>query len=163
MTLLDASVTKAEDGTWGFQCPGVQGDPCGDPPFSSTGWPTKKAATARGGQHFAEHKLGAEIREAVTAAERAAVAKALAAAERTTIAKAVAAVKDPTDETAVVIARAEAVAAVTAEAKAGVDRQSIAAAVAKESDHSVMQELHDFRVDQGLVVNDDGSVSVKDL
>ena len=89
MTLLDDSVTKDADGTWGFQCPGVQGSPCGTPgvaPFSSTGWPTKKTAAARGAQHFAEHK-----------------------------------------------------------------------------GEGPMQELHDFRVDQGLVVNDDGTVSVKDL
>ncbi len=89
MTLLDKSVSQGEDGLWSFQCPGVREDRCGDlegPPFSSSGWPTKKAATARGAQHFAEHK-----------------------------------------------------------------------------GEGPMQELHDFREDQGLVVNDDGSVSVKDL
>jgi hypothetical protein len=29
--------------------------------------------------------------------------------------------------------------------------------------HAPMQELHEFRKDQGLVVNDDGTVSVEDL
>jgi hypothetical protein len=89
MTLLDKAVTQAKDDTWGFQCPGVQGAACGGldgPPFASTGWPTKKAATARGAQHFAEHK-----------------------------------------------------------------------------GEGPMQELSEFREDQGLVVADDGSVSVKDL
>ena len=89
MTLLDDAVTKQADDTWTFQCPGVADSPCGQTggaPFSSSGWPTKKSATARGTQHFAEHK-----------------------------------------------------------------------------GEGVMQELHDFRVDQGLTVNDDGSVSVKDL
>jgi hypothetical protein len=55
-------------------------------PFSSSGWPTKKSATARGAEHFAEHK-----------------------------------------------------------------------------GEGVMSELHEFREAQGLVVNGDGSVSVKDL
>jgi hypothetical protein len=54
---LTRSVTRADDGTWGFQCPGVAGSTCGNPgaPFSSTGWPEKKHATARGRQHFDEH------------------------------------------------------------------------------------------------------------
>ena len=63
MTLLDKAVTQAEDDTWTFQCPGVQGDPCGDPPFSSNRWPTKKAATARGAQHFDAHKVKAPMQE----------------------------------------------------------------------------------------------------
>ncbi len=53
--VLDQAVEKGEDG-YDFTCPGVQGSPCGDPPFTSKGWPTKKAALARGAQHFAEHK-----------------------------------------------------------------------------------------------------------
>lgn len=60
MSVLARSVTHAEDDTWAFQCPGIQGSPCGDPgtgrPFHSSGWPTKKIAQARGAQHFAEHK-----------------------------------------------------------------------------------------------------------
>jgi len=87
--ILDSAVTNSGD-AWDFQCPGVEGSPCGDPatgqPFVSTGWPTKKAATARGEQHLAEHR--------------------------------------------------------------GED---------------AMQELDEFRRDQGLVVADDGTVSVEDL
>jgi hypothetical protein len=64
MSALDKAVAKSKraDGTdgWDFQCPGIQGSPCGDPaagvPFRSTGWPTKATATARGAEHFAEHK-----------------------------------------------------------------------------------------------------------
>ncbi len=56
--ILDASVSTADDGeTWDFACPVTTG--CGDvggAGFTSTGWPTKKAATARGRQHFDEHK-----------------------------------------------------------------------------------------------------------
>jgi hypothetical protein len=90
MSALDKAVTKDGD-FWDFACPGVIGDFCGEPAadapnFTSTGWPTKAAATARGQQHFDQHKSGAP-----------------------------------------------------------------------------MQELHDFRVDQGLVVGDDGRVSVGDL
>lgn len=85
--ILDQSVTEGEGG-WDFQCPGVSGQPCGDAGvgFRSTGWPTKKAAAARGEQHFAEHK-----------------------------------------------------------------------------GDGAMQTLEDFRRDQGLVVNGDGSVSVEDI
>lgn len=58
--ILDEAVTQRRDGLWDFACPGVQGSLCGDvasgTPFVSAGWPTKKAATARGAQHFAEHK-----------------------------------------------------------------------------------------------------------
>ena len=56
--ILDKAVTKGEGDTYDFACPGVQGSPCGsaDKPFVSSGWPTKKAALARGAQHFAEHK-----------------------------------------------------------------------------------------------------------
>jgi hypothetical protein len=87
MSVLDKAVSKGDGETWDFRCPGVSDSPCGqDEPFASTGWPTKKAATARGAQHFAEHK-----------------------------------------------------------------------------GEGVMQELHEFRKDQGLVVNDDGTVSVEDL
>ena len=87
MAALDKAVT-ADGDTWSFACPGVKGSGCGDNgmPFTSSGWPTKKAATARGRQHFDEHKgLG------------------------------------------------------------------------------VSQSLDEFRKDQGLVVNDDGSVSVEDI
>jgi hypothetical protein len=65
MSLLDKCVTKADDGTWTFQCPGVKGDRCapidGDAPgWRSSGWPTKKLALARGREHFDEHRgLGA--------------------------------------------------------------------------------------------------------
>lgn len=58
MGVLDKAVTSEKDG-YLFQCPGVQGSPCGDPggrPFHSTRWPTKKAALERGRQHLAEHK-----------------------------------------------------------------------------------------------------------
>lgn len=57
-TVLDQAVTQAEDGTWGFQCPGIVGSPCGDVgvPFSSTGWPGREHAHARGRQHLDEHK-----------------------------------------------------------------------------------------------------------
>lgn len=59
MSILDRSVTKADDDTWTFQCPGVVGSLCGPsdgPTFSSSGWPTKKLAMARGAQHFEDHK-----------------------------------------------------------------------------------------------------------
>jgi hypothetical protein len=62
--VLDQAVTQESDGSWTFQCPGVVGAPChgvSGQPFSSSGWPTKKVAAARGAQHFTEHKLGAEI------------------------------------------------------------------------------------------------------
>lgn len=61
MTVLNDSVKRDGD-TWTFTCPGVIGSPCGDftakepTPFVSTGWPTKKVATARGTEHFAEHR-----------------------------------------------------------------------------------------------------------
>jgi hypothetical protein len=51
--------TKADDGTWTFQCPGVEGSPCGEiggQPFFSSGWPSKKIADARGQQHFDAHR-----------------------------------------------------------------------------------------------------------
>jgi hypothetical protein len=58
--ILDESVTSTDDGTtWDFQCPGVAGSRCGTvdgPPFTSTGWPSKKTALARGQEHFDEHK-----------------------------------------------------------------------------------------------------------
>lgn len=59
--LLDSAVTRAADDSWTFQCPGVQGSPCGDPggqPFHSDGWPSRKVAAARGEQHFEEHRTG---------------------------------------------------------------------------------------------------------
>lgn len=60
-------VTGADDETWTFQCPGVPGDPCGDPntgqPFHSSGWPTKDVANARGAQHLNEHENGEPMPE----------------------------------------------------------------------------------------------------
>lgn len=58
--VLDKAVSVGPEG-YDFQCPGVKGSLCGDlavggKPFVSTGWPTKKAALARGEQHFAEHR-----------------------------------------------------------------------------------------------------------
>lgn len=59
MSLLDKSATKAADDTWTFTCPGVKDSRCGDPvtgqTFTSSGWPTKKTALARGQEHFDEH------------------------------------------------------------------------------------------------------------
>lgn len=55
MAKLDDSVTQGPDG-WDFTCPAASG--CGVPggaPFTSTGWPTKKIAQARAGQHLDEH------------------------------------------------------------------------------------------------------------
>lgn len=57
--VLNDSVTQADDESWTFQCPGIEGSGCGVPggvPFISSGWPSKKVAQARGAQHFAEHK-----------------------------------------------------------------------------------------------------------
>lgn len=51
-----ADVAKAADGSWTYECPGVDGDPCG--PFTSAGWPTKAVAEARGEHHAAEHADG---------------------------------------------------------------------------------------------------------
>lgn len=59
--VLDAAVTQETDDSWSFQCPGVEGSPCGESggrPFHSSGWPTKKVASARGVQHFDEHTSG---------------------------------------------------------------------------------------------------------
>jgi hypothetical protein len=60
MSKLDDSVTQG-DGGWDFTCPAPPGT-CGDPgtgvPFTSTGWPTKKIAQARAGQHLDEHLEG---------------------------------------------------------------------------------------------------------
>jgi hypothetical protein len=57
MSKLDDAVTEGEGG-WDFACPVTDGS-CGDPAagtsFTSTGWPTKKTATARGQEHFDEH------------------------------------------------------------------------------------------------------------
>ena len=93
--ILDEAVSE-NDGTWDFQCPGVSGDPCWNAdglPFRSSGWPTKKSATARGAQHLAEHKAN----------------------------------------------------------------------LTPDSEPAPMQSMDDFIREQGLVVNDDGSVSVEDL
>lgn len=58
--ILDDAVSSPDGGnTYDFRCPGIAGSPCGEPggtPFTSTGWPTKKVATARGQEHFDEHK-----------------------------------------------------------------------------------------------------------
>jgi len=54
--ILEQSVTQADAG-WDFTCPGVAGSACGDRgvPFTSTGWPTKTTALARGREHFDDH------------------------------------------------------------------------------------------------------------
>lgn len=61
--LLDQSVKARKGGTYDFICPVTDGT-CGDreagTPFQSTGWPTKASATARGQEHFTEHKTGAD-------------------------------------------------------------------------------------------------------
>lgn len=52
-------VEKAADGTWTYTCPGYPTDDCGGndlTSFTSSGWPTKKIAEARGAQHQAEHE-----------------------------------------------------------------------------------------------------------
>lgn len=73
--ILDDAVTQDEsDGSWGFTCPGIIGQTCGVPGddsrnFTSTLWPTKKVATARGAQHFEDHKLGAHFIAARDAAQ----------------------------------------------------------------------------------------------
>jgi hypothetical protein len=57
--ILAESVAKDDDGTYRFACPGVAGSPCGDAergPFTSSGWPAREIAAARGRQHFDEHK-----------------------------------------------------------------------------------------------------------
>lgn len=57
MALIDDCVTE-KDGAWDFQCP-VNDGTCvlpGAVPFTSSGWPTKTIAKARGLEHFAEHK-----------------------------------------------------------------------------------------------------------
>lgn len=65
--VLDGAVARADDETWTFHCPGIDGSPCGDPgtgqPFVSSGWPTKKVANARGTQHLDEHKGGVPMPE----------------------------------------------------------------------------------------------------
>jgi hypothetical protein len=65
MAVLDKAAHRAPDGTWTFQCPGIDGSPCGDlgtgQPFVSSGWPTKVIAQARGRQHLGEHKLEADV------------------------------------------------------------------------------------------------------
>lgn len=55
--LLEQSVSQGDDG-WDFVCPGVEGSLCGEEggaPFTSTGWPTKASALARGREHFDDH------------------------------------------------------------------------------------------------------------
>jgi hypothetical protein len=57
--LLDRAVAKNAGGGWDFTCPGIKGSLCGDRdtgvPFTSTGWPTKATALARGREHFDDH------------------------------------------------------------------------------------------------------------
>ncbi|HET7399726.1 MAG TPA: hypothetical protein VFJ94_14510 [Intrasporangium sp.] len=60
--LIEQAVTQDEDGTYGFRCP-VNDGSCGGVddkgtvvPFTSTGWPTKRLAQARGQQHVDDHK-----------------------------------------------------------------------------------------------------------
>lgn len=54
------SVSKYDgDGTWRYVCGRPSG--CGTPeagPFTSSGWPSKAVALARGEQHEAEHEGG---------------------------------------------------------------------------------------------------------
>lgn len=52
---LDRALSQSDSATWDFRCPVAVGadEPCG---FSSTGWPSKAVAAARGGQHYAEHR-----------------------------------------------------------------------------------------------------------
>ncbi len=51
---LREAVRAGEGGTWDFACPVLEGRGlCG---FTSTRWPSRQAAEARGAQHFAEHK-----------------------------------------------------------------------------------------------------------
>lgn len=54
---LDKAVSAADDGTYGFTCPVTDGS-CGADgvPFTSTEWPTKKAAAARLQQHIDDHR-----------------------------------------------------------------------------------------------------------
>jgi len=44
------SDVQQSDGLWDYACPQC--------PFTSTGWPSKKVAAARGGQHADEHLGG---------------------------------------------------------------------------------------------------------
>lgn len=47
-----------ETGYWVFECPdNIPEYQC----FRSTGWPTKKAAEARGAEHMKEHDTGEEM------------------------------------------------------------------------------------------------------
>lgn len=53
MAKLEDAVTEGPDG-WDFACPLTDGS-CGAG-FTSTGWPTKKIAVARGRGHMDEHQ-----------------------------------------------------------------------------------------------------------
>lgn len=57
--LLSKSVTGNKEAGYDFVCPvndGTCGDRVAGVSFSSTGWPTRAIAEARGEEHFAEHK-----------------------------------------------------------------------------------------------------------
>lgn len=57
--ILADSVTGSEKDGFDFVCPvndGTCGVPGSDVSFTSTGWPTRKTAEARGAEHFKEHK-----------------------------------------------------------------------------------------------------------
>lgn len=65
------SVQEGEAG-YDFVCPDPicqrPAPPDGEPrPFTSKGWPTRKAAELRGKEHLAEHKSGEPMRELVYA------------------------------------------------------------------------------------------------
>jgi hypothetical protein len=54
--LLRDAVTGSDENGWDFACPVTDGS-CGDAGvgFTSTGWPTRKVAEARGQEHFYDH------------------------------------------------------------------------------------------------------------
>ena len=52
MSALEDAVTEGPDG-WAFRCPGFADNFCGN--WSSSQWPTKKLALARGREHLDEH------------------------------------------------------------------------------------------------------------
>ena len=55
---LAAAVTGNKTDGYDFTCPvndGSCGDPAGGSSFTSTGWPERKFAEARGREHFDEH------------------------------------------------------------------------------------------------------------
>lgn len=74
MSVLNDAVSSSDDGTtYDFRCPGIAGSQCGDPNtgvgFTSPGWATKKAALARGQEHFNEHKHPGEAQHCMSSLE----------------------------------------------------------------------------------------------